>query len=861
MRTLLPITLGCCLAIPALAAGQVTPTFATHVRPILKAYCFECHGDANPLKGKLDLRLARTIAKGGKSGPALTPGQPEASLLLQRVRAGEMPPGKKKLSPAETEVIAKWIAGGARTERAEPEVIAAGFQLTPEDRAWWAFQPIRRPAVAVMARSTGRNAVEAFIDARLRKKGLTLAPETDRATLIRRATLDLHGLPPTPEEVDAFVRDDSGNAYEKVLERLLASPRYGERWARHWLDVAGYADSEGYAQDDAPRGNAFLYRDYVIRSFNADKPFDRFIREQIAGDELIGYPKANLTADDREKLIATGFLRMAPDGTGARGVSQKEARQAVIGDTIKIISSSLLGLTVGCAQCHNHRYDPIPQTDYYRLRAILEPAFQGAAWKPPAARQVSLYTDADRQKAAAIEADAAKIDQARLKKQAEFIEATFQKELKKLPDSLREAARSARGTPESRRTAEQKQVMREHPSLNVSAGSLYLYDQRAADELKRMADDAGKVRAKKPVETFIRALTESPGQVPATQLLHRGDPDQPRQRVLPGGLTVLEDRLPLRGGEPRLSTTGRRLALANWLTDASNPLTARVLVNRIWLDHFGRGLVGTPADFGRLGERPTHPELLDWLASEFVTHGWSLKHMHRLIMTSAAYRQSSEPNVSGPQLAAEDLARFPVRRLDAEVIRDSILSVAGKLSDKMYGPPVPVRETDEGLVVVGKGKKDLARGTTLPEPLPPAEEFRRSIYVSAWRSMPLTMLSGFDAPVMEPNCEARVRSTTPVSCLLLMNDPFVEAQANAFALRLQREAGSDRRAQFARAWRLVYGATPGERDLSRVMPYLAELERHYRETAPEGTAGDPKQRAMATICWALLNSSRFLFVE
>jgi hypothetical protein len=376
-----------------------------------------------------------------------------------------------------------------------------------------------------------------------------------------------------------------------------------------------------------------------------------------------------------------------------------------------------------------------------------------------------------------------------------------------------------------------------------------------------MADEAGTVRSRKPVEKFIRALTESPGQAPTTHLLHRGDPEQPRQQVSPGGLTVLDDRLPLRSSDLRLATTGRRLALANWLTDASNPLTARVLVNRIWLGHFGRGLVGTPADFGRLGERPTHPALLDWLAHEFMTHGWSLKHMHRLIMTSAAYRQSSHPNGKGPQSPVEDLARFPVHRLDAEVIRDSILSVAGTLSHKMYGPPVPVRETDEGLVIVGKGMKDLARGTTLPEPLAPGEEFRRSIYVSARRSMPLTVLASLDAPVMEPNCAARVRSTTPISSLLLMNDPFLEVQANAFALRLQHEFGNDPRRQFARAWRLVYGATPSESDLARVLPYLAELEQHFRGAAPKGTAIDPKQKAMATVCWALLNSSRFLFLE
>ncbi len=495
MRIIIPSLLIASLwALPVRAAG---PTFESQVRPILKTYCFECHGEGEQLKGKLDLRLARLLVKGGAKGPAIVPGKPEASLLLKRVRAGEMPPTKKKLGAAEIEVIAKWIAAGAKTEHPEPETIAAGFQLTPEDRAWWAFQPIRRPMLPTAGTSpAARTPIDVFLLSKLREKRLSFAPEADRVTLIRRATIDLHGLPPTPMEVDAFLKDDSPNAYEKLIDRLLESPRYGERWARHWLDVAGYADSEGYSQDDHPRANAWKYRDYVIRSLNADKPFDQFITEQIAGDELIGFPKKSLTADDQEKLIATGFLRTAPDGSGSPGVNLKEARQAVVADTIKIVSSSLLGLTVGCAQCHNHRYDPIPQTDYYRLRAIFEPGFNLPAWKPPAARQVSLYTDADRQKSAAIETEAKKIDQARIKKQNEFIEATFQKELAKLPETLREPAKLARKTPEAKRTPEQKKIMREHPSLNVSAGSLYLYDQKAADQLKKLADEAAKVRAK-----------------------------------------------------------------------------------------------------------------------------------------------------------------------------------------------------------------------------------------------------------------------------------------------------------------------------------------------------------------------------
>src|SRR5262245_4011502 len=302
-----------------------------------------------------------------------------------------------------------------------------------------------------------------------------------------------------------------------------------------------------------------------------------------------------------------------------------------------------LGLTVGCAECHNHRHDPIPQADFYRLRAALEPAFDPSAWRPPAARRVSLYTDADRRQAAAVEAEAAKIDKARLEKQGEYIEATFVKELAKLPAEVREKARAARNAPAAKRTAEQKKLMREHPSLNVSAGSLYLYDAKAAADLKKMVDEAASLRQKKPTEEFVRALTEAPGKAPPTFVFHRGDPDQPKEQVAPGGLTVLEPALaPAAPGKPPpAGTTGRRLALANWLTDPKHPLTARVIVNRVWMQHFGKGLVGTPGDFGRLGERPTHPELLDWLAAEFVDGGWDVKRLHRLIVTSAVYRQSS----------------------------------------------------------------------------------------------------------------------------------------------------------------------------------------------------------------------------
>jgi mono/diheme cytochrome c family protein len=859
---------------PAAAAEKAAPsapTFEAHVRPLFKVYCLTCHGEGEKLRGGLDLRLRRLAVQGGDSGPAIVPGKSDRSLLYQRVRDGEMPPGKKKLAPEEVARIGRWISGGARVEGPEPKAVGSGMLITAKDRSFWAFQPIRTPAIpAVRSRQSVRSPVDAFLLAKLEGQGLTFAPEVDRRTLIRRATLDLHGLPPTPGEVEAFVRDTSPKAYEALIDRLLSSPRYGERWGRHWLDVAGYADSEGFTQSDPVRLYAYKYRDYVIRSLNADKPFDEFIREQLAGDEMVRQPMGNPSPADLDRLIATGFLRMVPDGTGSGGVDQKIARNQVISDTIKVISGSLLGVTVGCAQCHNHKYDPIPQTDYYRLRAVLEPAYDVSKWRAPAARRISLATDADRARGRAIEVEAAKVDAERLKKQQEYIEATFNRELAKLPEAIRDRARAARKTPAGKRTPEQKKLMRQHPSLNVSAGSLYLYDRKAADDLKKMAAKAADVRAKKPVEDFVRALTEVPGRVPVTRLFNRGDPDQPKQPVTPGTLTILDDRLPLRV-EPtsKRPTTGRRLALARWVTDPGNPLTSRVLVNRVWMLHFGKGIVGTPGDFGRLGERPTHPELLDWLARQFMADGWSLKKLHRRLMTSTAYRQSS----SGMQARAEEvdpdnrlLHRMSVRRLEAEAIRDGMLAVSGRLCLRMYGPAVPVRENDVGQVVVGKGVKDLARGLTRVEPLPEGEVDRRSVYIQVRRTLPLGVLETFDGATAEPNCECRNSSTVTPQALMLMNNAFILEMADAFAGRLIRESGPEPKAQVTRAWRLVFAAEPAETDLKEAVVFLTEQTRQFQAATPmkgskPGTKVDPKRMALASFCQALLSSNRFLYVD
>jgi hypothetical protein len=871
-------------AVPAGAAEP--PAFNARIKPVFQAYCTECHGEADKPKGGLDLRLRRLVLKGGKSGPAVVAGKPDESLLIDKVTA------------AEVDLLRQWIVGGAKVEADEPATLAAGFQITAADRQYWAFRPVHQPPVP-SGGDRVRTPIDAFLAVKLRETGLAFSPDADRATLVRRVTFDLIGLPPTPEEVAAFVADPDPRAYERLVDRLLARPEYGERWARHWLDVAGYADSEGGSPDDPVRTTAWKHRDYVIRAFNRDKPFDLFIKEQLAGDELAKRPWDPTDPETVERLTATGFLRMAPDGSGAAGTDQKLARNQVVTDTVKIVAGAFLGVTVGCAQCHNHKYDPLPQTDFYRLRAILEPGYDPDHWQPPAARRVSLYTDADRKSAAAVEAEAAKIDKERLTKQQEFIDRTFEKEVAKLPEPLREPARAARKTPDAKRTAEQKKLMQEHPSLNVSAGSLYLYDQKAADELKQMAAGAAKVRAKKPAEEFVRALTETPGHVPATRLQHRGDPDQPKQVVPPGGLAVLDAMLPL--PEPKSvpgGSSGRRLALANWLTDPRHPLTARVLVNRIWMEHFGRGIVGTPADFGRLGERPTHPELLDWLASEFVQSGWSLKHLHRLILTSTAYRQSSNSEcgtrnaerTSVPHSAFRDprsvdpddklVGRFPVRRLDAEAIRDATLAVSGRLNPKAFGPPVPVMEDDAGLAVIGKANRDGAGYKLGDEAVPVGEESRRSIYVQVRRTKPLAVLDAFDWATTEPNCEARHSTTATPQSLLLLNNEFVLTEAMHFADRVRAEAGPDVRARIARAWQLAYGVKPGSADIDRAVMFIAR-ETEAFEAAPVAAARPnaaaptkaPKKkeptkpppsaadRALAAFCQALLVSNRFLYVD
>lgn len=860
------------------------PTFEHDVRPIFKAFCFDCHGEAKTPKGGLDLRLRRLTAQGGESGPAFVVGKPADSELIIRVRSGDMPPGDKKLTEEQIRVLERWITTGAKTARPEPDSLAAGMLISEDDRQWWSFQPIQKktPPPAQKA-DRARTPIDQWLLRDLTAKKMTFNPDADRRTLIRRVTFDLTGLPPTPAEVQAFLADQSPNAYEKLVDRLLASPHYGERWGRHWLDVAGYADSEGYNEADPVRPTAWKYRDYVIRSMNADKPFDAFVREQLAGDEMVRPPYAELPPAELDKLIATGFLRMAADGTGNRGADQKEARNAVVGDTVRIMSSSLLAMTIGCAECHNHRYDPIPQADFFRMRALIEPAYSPISWIPPASRRVSLYTAKDKAAAAKLEAEAKVIDAERLKQQQKYIDATLEKEFAKLPEAIREAARKAKATPAAKLTAAQKKLLQQHPSLNVSAGSLYLYDKKAADHLKKLTADAAAIRAKKPVEEFIRTLTEPAGKLPETRLFHRGDPDQPKEVVSPGALTVIEEILPFQVKKPAgINSSGRRLAFANWVTHPKNPLFARVIVNRVWLNHFGRGIVGSPGDFGRLGEKPTHPELLDWLAADFRDSGYSLKKLHRLILTSTVYRQTSQFNPADVENRL--YGRFPVLRLDAESIRDGFLAISGELNPAQFGPPVPVMSDDVGQVVLGMANRDGAGYKRGDESLSAEQRHRRSIYVQLRRTERLATLDSFDWATTEPNCEARIRTTVAPQSLFLMNNEFVMQSSTAFAQRIHKEAGDDRHKQITLAWKLAYNQIPTNEDIQRAKTFLTEQESYFRDLKPKAPTGPnsaapvkgkpkpkanpkakveatPADQALAAFCQVLLMSNRFLYVD
>ena len=869
LPTFLAVTLLAALMASSLNVGLAAPasiTFEKDVQPILKAHCFHCHGELVEHQGELDLRLARLILTGGASGPAIVKGQPDQSLLLEYLRDGTMPPEDITHRPTDAEItiIRKWIAGGALTAYEEPENLGDEFYITPAEREFWAFQKIQRPELAQLSGGLqAENGIDHFIGAKLVASELTFSPRAEKATLLRRATLDLTGLPPTQAALAKFKHSTNPAAYEELVDRLLASASYGERWGRHWLDAAGYADSEGYTDSDAQRPWAFKYRDYVIASFNEDKPYNQFIIEQLAGDEMIGKPLENLTQQQQELIVATGFLRNAPDGTGS-GAATEEGRNAVVSETIKQVTSSLVGLTVGCAQCHNHRYDPISQKDYYRLRAVFEPALNWKAWKTPAHRRVSLYTEADRQRKAEVEAQIKEVATQRSKKQEGYITSTFEKEIAKLPSEDQAEVRTAHDTVEKDRSDAQKKLIKKYPSTVVTAGNLYLFDKTAADDLATFTTKQETLRKTIPLEEYVRCLTEPHEQSPPTTFVFsRGNFSSPLAEVQPRELAVLDpqgtstyvDRI------ENIPTTGRRYQYAQWLTSAEHPLLARVIVNRIWAHHFGRGIVDTPGDFGALGGRPSHPQLLDWLAVELMQNDWSIKHIHRLIMTSTTYQQSSSRHEQGNKIDRQKrlLWSMPVRRLETESIRDTILAISGMLNTQAAGAAVPVMADRTGQWVVGKENLNAGRPGPVIDML--GQQYRRSVYIEVRRSRPLAVLEPFDLPTLSPNCNRRASSTVAPQSLQMLNSEFITQQSRHFADRLVRLSDSTED-RIRAAWRLVYSKEITAEQYDEAIDFIGTSEKTLTaDYQDKGIKDDAARDALALLCQALISSNQFIYIE
>jgi mono/diheme cytochrome c family protein len=840
---------------PAVSADDVA-----EARAILTANCLKCHG---PTKQKGGLRFDTRdglLAKGDSGSPAVIPGKPTASELIRRVTATDatvrMPPEAAALTVAQVETLRKWIEAGASVPSAGPGT-AGRTQLvvTDDDRRHWSFRPLARvepPAVADPVRA--RTPIDRFILAGLAATGLKPAPPATREHLIRRVTFDLTGLPPTPDEVEAFVTAaDLDVAYTAVVDRLLASPRYGERWGRHWLDVARYADSAGY-ESDADRPAAYHFRDFVIRALNDDLPFDLFVRRQLAGDET--------DPDDPRAVAATGFLAAGPSADLPDKLLEEERlrqRYIELDDMVATTGAALLGLTVGCARCHDHKFDPIPTRDYYRLLAALHSGDRAEV--PLGTRaEVERYRRAkaawDKERAAA---------EARLKEWLDGQKkalgpAVRGRKIDGLPlaDADKALLRDKPDSPDARALA------KKHEKALAAADA----DWRAAmdDAARRRWDeltaDFAAIRNREPKSPPIALTFHDSGAKPAASwLFHRGDFHDKGTPVELGFLTVLTRDKPAaeywaeaRAAGDRADTTYQRRALAAWVTDpdhGAGALLARVMVNRVWQHHFGEGLVRTPNDFGVRGDRPTHPELLDWLASDFVAHGWRLKRLHRLIVLSAAYQQgNSSDGTADPDNRL--LGRMRPRRLEAEALRDAILAVSGTLNPEMYGPAVKPPIPADAMVA-----RNLK--TPYPKDIPDGPSVhRRSVYVFHKRVIPLPIFQAFDTPDAQQCTGRRNVTTVAPQALALLNDPFVRARAGDFAGRLLTEAGDEPGRQVERAYRLAFGRPPtaAERDAG-----VEFLDRRARDRSARDPKSDARRSALTDYCQALFGLNEFVYVD
>jgi Protein of unknown function (DUF1553)/Protein of unknown function (DUF1549)/Planctomycete cytochrome C len=775
--------------------------YVRDVKPILARHCVSCHGAERPKSG-LRLDTAAAAIRGGQGGPAVVPGKAQESpLYLAVIGMGDgdrMPLKRPPLPTTQVEILRDWIDAGA--------VNPAG-EVASVPSIHWAFVPPRRP-IPPAIRNTGwaRNPIDHFILAPLEHDGIAPSPEVDRVTLIRRVHLDLIGLPPSPAEVDAFLADVGPGAYDRVVDQLLSSPHFGERWARPWLDLARYADSNGYSID-APR-SIWKYRDWVIDALNRDMPFDSFAIEQLAGDLL---PGATL-----DQKVATGFHRNTPINQEG-GIDPEQFRIESVIDRVNTTGTAFLGLTVGCAQCHDHKYDPISQREYFQLFAFFNNADEP---------DLPLASPEELERQARAEAEVhAYLDEVRRRDQG-----------------LREAQRGWEKSLDMAGRQKQSEAVR-------GAFDVPFDDRDEARQRVVFEAFVDQAPAAKTTRQAVAALRKKVPKLITTMVIRERAKPRPTHLFIKGDFTRLGD--PVEPGVPKplsplASRTGtpNRLDLARWLTRPGHPLTSRVAVNRIWQAYFGRGLVETDDDFGTQGALPWNPELLDWLACEFVGRGWGVKAMHKLIVTSAAYRQAS--NVR-PDLARIDpenrrLARQSRLRLDAELIRDAALSASGLLTPTVGGPSV-FPPQPEGVMALGQ----IRRNWTASEG---SDRYRRGLYTYFWRATPHPALVVFDAPDASRACTRRMRSNTPLQALTLLNDPAYFEFAKALANRVLREGPKDDAGRLALAFRLALARSPGELEARRLTALLADARR-----------SDPEPEAWTTLARVLLNLDEFITRE
>ncbi len=753
-------------AIAADPTAEQLAFFEQKIRPVLVTHCYECHSAkaamTKKLKSGLRVDTRDALRTGGDSGPAVVPGNLKQSLLISALRHEDwqMPP-KGKLPDAVIADFVKWVELGAPDPRTDDERRPTTPVAQPTPSKHWAFQPLTKSTPPEVANDDwSLNGIDRFILAKLRDRGLAPSAEADRITLIRRVTFDLIGLPPTIEQLDEFLADDSPGAFERVVDRLLASPHYGERWGRHWLDLARYADSSGF-HNDLDRPTAWRYRDYVVRSFNDDKPYSRFVAEQLAGDEVEG-------ASD-ETIIATGFCRNGPSNDDNMGNDKEKYRLDQLDDVISTTTSVFLGLTLGCARCHDHKYDPLPTEDYYRFLAIFN-------------------------------------------------------------------------------------------STEKYGGVEHIKENQKTKDAK----------------TASLALIEKSAKVRPTFVLRRGNNKTPGAEVEPGVPAALAFRnVSFAAPGSDATSTGRRRALADWMTSPENALTYRVLANRLWQHCFGRGIVETSSNFGLNGASPTHPELLDYLAKQLIEHDGEMKAVQRLILTSAAYRQQSGGghgegatsigdhsatlplSVSPPLPLSIDpdnslLWRQNLRRLEAEVLRDSVLAASGNLNSQMHGPGIKPRMRAE-LIDASQRNKWPAIKTENPS------LWRRSVYIYVKRQLLMPMLELFDSPATTDSCSVRSTSVVPTQALILMNDEFIEDQAAYLARRSGSQSKAELAAVIDQTHRLTLARSPSPSRLNRAMGFVEQQAATYRAEGLSSEAA--RHKSLTDLCHVLLNSSEFVFVE